>query len=156
MTNDLQKLQDKIDAGKDLAQKSDLNLTAGRTQFPGVRLWGHRLSLGSTIECQECEMSEEVPPLLQESSAFREVVYKLYLLGKFKHTHCQQQHETDNSSLHTRTTNIGGSLVKMEIDDGSVITDGAIIYESTSDQYYAGDMLTEQQYMDIASQANNQ
>jgi len=138
----------------------------GRTQFPGVRLWGHRINLSGEdgIECEECEMREEIPDILQMSSGFREVVYKLYILGKFKNTRCEPEYETDQSVLNDRTTNVGydpnkvhwtttTSTQKLKLDDGYVIADGGIIHKSTSDRYTAGDMLTDKQWMQLVQEA---
>lgn len=104
------------DTMKDLGIMKD---DRGRTQMPGVRLWGHRINLagGDGISCEECEMSEEIPDLLQMTSGFRQVLWKMYILGQFKHTSCKPEYETDNSVLHT-TTNIGYDAKKLTTSSG--------------------------------------
>lgn len=145
----------------------DLDMLKSDLDVPGLRLWGHRIVLdgGESIECEECKMEEEVPEILQMSNGFRQAVYKLYILGKFKHTQCEPDFETDNSTLHTRDVKNkepdyvsmqNNSVMKMGLDDGDILTDGRVIFESTSDQYYAGDMLTDHDLNKIATQANGQ
>jgi len=126
---------------------------------PGIRLWNHRIVLDgdSSIKCEECEMEEEIPELLEMTNGFRQVVYKMYLLGKFKDTSCKVQFETDNSVLNDNTTNVGyttttngsdsvdfqkGGQYRVDVGDGEVITDGTVIYQSTSSKYDVGDLLT--------------
>ena len=70
--------------------------------------WSHNLKpIGSnSIKCSHCEMEEEIPELIQRSTGFRTVVYKLYVLGKFKNTRCTGKYETDHSVLNTRDTHV--------------------------------------------------
>lgn len=153
--------------GVDVATTRDIDLSKGRTQLPGIRLWGHRINLADSdgIECEECEMREEVPDLLQQSSGFREVVYKLYILGKFKNTRCEPEFETDQSVLNTRTTTTTsgdtvdfqtGGQYRVDVGDGEVVTDGTTIYQSTSDQYRAGDILTHDQSLKLRAEWEKQ
>jgi len=153
--------------GVDVATTSDLDLDSGRTQMPGLRLWGHRIILDGDdgVSCEECDMSEEVPDLLQMSSGFREVVYKLYILGKFKNTRCEPEYETDQSVLHTRTTNTSdtdtvqfqtGGQYRIDVGDGEVVTDGNVIYQSTSSDYHAGDMLTHRESLELQAEWEDQ
>lgn len=60
-----------------------------------INLWGHSIVLDgdSGIECQACDMEEEIPELLSMSSGFREVVYKMYILGKFRKQSCNPDPE---------------------------------------------------------------
>ena len=129
----------------------------GRTQLPGIRLWGHRINLSGDdgISCEECEMEEEVPEILQMSSGFREVVYKLYILGKFKNTRCEPEFETDNSVLHDNVTVTTTGSHKLKLDDGYVIADGGAIIDSTSPRYSAGEMLTDKQWMQVVQEAQS-
>lgn len=89
------------------------------TTIPGIRLWGHRIILNgeSGIKCEECEMEEEIPDLLQMTNGFREVVYKMYILGKFKNTRCEPEFETDQSVLNHDVTNIGYNPNKVHWTD---------------------------------------
>jgi len=66
--------------------------------------WSHNLKpIGSnSIKCSHCGMEEEIPELVQRSTGFRTVVYKLYILGKFKNARCEGKYETDHSVLNTR------------------------------------------------------
>jgi hypothetical protein len=61
----------------------------------GVQLWGHTIvrNEGNSIKCQDCEHEEELPELLEMSNGFREVVYKMYVLGKFKREECSPDPE---------------------------------------------------------------
>jgi hypothetical protein len=114
-------------------------------------------------------MEEELPELLQMTSGFREVVYRMYLLGKFKHSRCEPTFEEDNSILHKDSTNVGfdpnkvhwtdnGTRTTRTIDvgDGEVITDGTVIYDSTSDDYYTGDLLTHEQSLKLRAEWEDQ
>lgn len=66
-----------------------------QSSVPGIQLWGHSIVLDgdSGIQCQLCEQEEELPDLLEMSSGFREVIYKMYILGKFKTTPCSPDPE---------------------------------------------------------------
>lgn len=144
--------------GIDVATSSDL---IGEAKLPGVRLWGHRINLSGEdgIECEECEMREEIPDILQMSSGFREVIYKLYILGKFKNTRCEPEFETDQSVLNHNVTSGGHTTTttntkhKIKLDDGYVIAGGGTIYESSSPRYTTGQMLTDREWMNLVQEA---
>ena len=117
---------------------------------PGIRLWNHRIVLDgdSSIKCEECEMEEEIPELLEMTNGFRQVVYKMYLLGKFKDTSCKVQFETDNSVLNHNTKTTNGAYC-VDVGDGEVVTDGTIIHKSTSSKYDVGDLLTHNESLEL-------
>lgn len=73
---------------------------------PGIRLWGHSIILeGDTgIKCKACEKEEEIPELLSMSSGFREVVYKMYVLGKFREESCSPDPDEIDEMLNKRDT----------------------------------------------------
>ena len=102
--------------------------------------WGHNLKPigGSSIKCSHCEVEEEIPELIQRSTGFRTVVYKLYVLGKFKNTTCRPKrmdHDVTNTrDIHVTTTKnteitvdgkqykYAGNNVWTDMDDGAEIT----------------------------------
>ena len=71
------------------------------TVIPGLDLWGHTLTLSGDdgIECQSCDMEESIPELVQMSGGFREVIYKMYILSKFKRERCSSTFKRDDSVL---------------------------------------------------------
>jgi hypothetical protein len=138
------------------------NSSSPRYTGPGVRLWGHRIILSgeALISCEECEMEEEVPELLQMSSGFREVLYKLYILGKFKNTRCDSLNGlpagegiTDKSGKNGAPPynrdkvhwSSGSNTYKCNFDDGQVIFGDGTVIKSTSNKFSAGDTLSQHQ-----------
>jgi hypothetical protein len=81
---------DSITVGGGYPMKVDDADVAGELKLPGLRIWGHRIILDGEdgIKCAECDMEEEIPDLIQATTGFREVLYKLYLLRKFKDADC--------------------------------------------------------------------
>jgi len=172
--SDRLKLHDKVRQGSDPTRAVStgkvvhgLNVDSGRTMTPGIELWGHQLSLdgGSSFECEYCEMEESVPELVQMSSGFREVAYKLYILGRFRSEECVPKFEADRSVLRDNTTNVGYDpnsvhwtdsgqhIMQFDLPDGYVVTDGSMVHESTSSQYYAGDVITDKEYVKLSNEA---
>lgn len=76
--------------------------TRGRssTRIPGIQLWGHKIILSgdSSIKCSLCDKEESVPDLLGMSSGFREVVYKMHILSKFKDSACSPERGDDDTT----------------------------------------------------------
>lgn len=66
-----------------------------QSSVPGIQLWGHSIVISGErgIKCELCDQEEELPELLEMSSGFREVVYKMYVLGKFKKSSCSPDPE---------------------------------------------------------------
>jgi len=66
-----------------------------QSSVPGIQLWGHSIVLDGErgIKCHLCEQEEEIPELLEMSNGFREVVYKMYVLGKFRASSCSPDRE---------------------------------------------------------------
>lgn len=58
-------------------------------------LYGHVIRFGDdgTISCLNCGMEKNVPQLLQESTGFREVVFKIHIISKFKEEECLPEQE---------------------------------------------------------------
>ena len=55
-----------------------------------ITINGHSLREDDdSVYCTACDEEYEIPQLLQESSGFNEVVYRLYVMGKFKESECQ-------------------------------------------------------------------
>lgn len=156
--------------GDAIGKVSDLKVT-GEATIPGVRLWGHRINLAADdgIKCEECEMQEELPELMQMTNGFREVIYKMYVLGKFRQETCKPEFESDHSVIPDRTRHVGydpskvhwvddntGTYTrKLKLDNGYVITDGGVIYESTSPDYHTGDMVTDKEWMQMVRDAQD-
>lgn len=78
----------------------------GKARLPGVRLWGHRINIQGdhTIKCEECGIEKEFPRLLEMTTEYRQVLYKMFVLGTFKQEMCRPEYETDNSILNTNDT----------------------------------------------------
>lgn len=131
----------------------DLDLKTGRTEIPGVRLWGHRVVLsGDGIECKECEMEREIPELLQMTNGFREVVYKMYILGEFRDTRC----EPDMGQHGMATVNYDpNNIYTLRTDNGTVTTDGGYVIDSTDPMYDSGQMLTDEEFLPIVAKNQN-
>jgi len=57
---------------------------------PTFQLWGHTITTGEDggIKCSHCNKEEELPELFERSGDFREVIYKVYVFGKFKEEEC--------------------------------------------------------------------
>lgn len=112
---------------------------------PTISLWGHNLILdgGSSVKCSVCEKEEEIPELLQMSSGFREVIYKMYILGQFRQATCEPEFEFDSGVLHTKTSN--GDYIEVGYGDGRIATDGTYVLHSTCRDFDEGDVLTERQ-----------
>lgn len=73
---------------------------------PGFELWGHAIDFsGDNISCHACDMEEEIPELLEMTKGFREVVYKLYVLKKFKKTSCKRKVKRDDIFGHNDNPN---------------------------------------------------
>jgi len=101
-------------------------------------------------------MEEEMPDLLEMTNDFRQVVYKMYLLGKFKHERCEPEFETDQSVTNDSVTLTTGGQYRVDVGDGEVVTDGSTIYQSTSPQYDAGQTLTDRQALEVATRWEKQ
>ena len=78
----------------------------GELRDSTIRLWGHNITLenDTSIKCKMCEKEEEVPEILSMSSGFREVVYKMYILGKFRGEKCAPESEDLEDMLGKRGT----------------------------------------------------
>jgi hypothetical protein len=55
-------------------------------QSSTLRIHGHKINLSEDdrVFCESCTQEHEIPEVFAQSSPFRQVVYKMYLLGKFK------------------------------------------------------------------------
>lgn len=64
----------------------------GERMVKDVDFSGHNITASSTsVECVVCDMEEAVPELILDSAGFRQVVYKLFLWGKFKSEKCKRE-----------------------------------------------------------------
>lgn len=67
----------------------DVTVEARSDDF--VQYHGHKLvENGDGIKCRDCEVEENIPDIFLQSSGFRLVTYKLYVLGRFKRRQCEQ------------------------------------------------------------------
>ena len=72
-----------------------------------VQYHGHRLvENGDGIKCRDCEVEEDIPDIFLQSSGFRVVAYKLYVLGRFKRKQCEQMFTAQHTG---RIIEIGGT-----------------------------------------------
>lgn len=93
---------------KTVGVAGDVNVDNIQTEIPGIDIYGHKILIKDNgLECLECEMEESIPEVFLKSSGFYEVVYKLYIFGKFKHSRCEASFEQDNSILNHDKTNVG-------------------------------------------------
>jgi hypothetical protein len=55
-----------------------------------ISIYGHIVAVddGMPIECEECELSLDVPDIIEQSSGFVEVLYKLHIFGELKKESC--------------------------------------------------------------------
>lgn len=96
---------------------TDLSVTQGTTtknttivpslfeRNSDLHAWGHTFLVGDEeIQCVSCEMSFEIPQILEQSSPFTACVYKFYLLGKFKGVPCDSEPRMAPPNQHTDPT----------------------------------------------------
>lgn len=78
-----------------MTKHSPAQVSASMTSVtPGpwvLLLYGHNLhlSINGDVECDQCEMAVETPDIIQQSSGFVQVVYKLHAIGQFKYESCE-------------------------------------------------------------------
>lgn len=126
---------------KDLISQSDI--TNISQDGPLMRAWGHSLIVDTggethSIKCQECEKEESVPGLLEQSSGFRQVVYKLHAFGEFKQSSCgtdttdlediikdrgidKGNHPISGTPPHTHRVNLGKHKLNRTSSSGDVV-----------------------------------
>jgi hypothetical protein len=61
---------------------------------------GHNIAIDGTnsFECEHCDETKSVPDLIEQSAGFRQVLYKLYIIGQFSDTDCDSVAMYANSS----------------------------------------------------------
>lgn len=122
-----------------------------RTKLASV--WGHTIDVrGDSINCTTCDMEESVPDIFLESAGFNELVYRLYIYGKFRETSCEPSDElrrvdrvgddpSDNIQPHGNTYWSGTTTITLR--NGDIVTDGTLVYSSDNPDYRSGDRLTD-------------
>jgi len=102
-----------------------------------------------------------VPDIFQSSTDFNQIVYQLLILSHFKEEECPEPAfeiedlpdptsggRNDRDWPPAQSPGVGdvmfqnGSVMEVDVKNGSVVTDGRVIHESTSPDYHAGDMVS--------------
>lgn len=151
------------------------------TQPVRISLGGHSIEFNddfTEFECTTCGTEFEVPDIFQASSGFRQAVYQLYIFGHYRHNECPGPQQTDledilddfddggNTQWPPTTTPPAdpnkiywqdpNTIWRVDTGNGDVVTNGEVIYESTDPNYYAGDMVTEKDFLDFKTNGDFQ
>ncbi len=75
-----------------MSNRNNTDKQFGEPRLSLVEMWGHKpfMKEDGTIKCATCRFEAEIPTLFQETTGFREVLYKLYVYGQFKQVDCSR------------------------------------------------------------------
>jgi len=150
-----------------------------RSAAQSLAVGGHSISYNddfTEFECTTCGTEFAVPDIFQASSGFRQAVYQLYIIGHYRHNECPGPEEKDLDDILDDLDDNGNTtppnwpptttppadpnriywqdpntVWRVDTGNGTVTTDGGLVFDSTDPDYYAGDMLTEKDFMELHS-----